>query len=242
MIDIFTCILVDDELFAIELLSEQLSHLYKNLRIDAICTDWESALNKMRERDFDLLFMDVSMPGKNGINLLKLMPSISGEIIFITAHEEFAIDAFKFNTAGYLLKPVSDIDLSHAVDRALSRVKNRLIANNNITPNINDKIGVPNNYGIDYLSISDILYVVSENKCTKIVTPTKTYISFNPLIKFRILIDSYKFMQVHRSYIVNLNAILRYESSGLIIMSNKHEIPLARTYKNDFLGRINLKL
>ncbi len=239
MTDNFSCIIVDDEPLAIELLTEQLSQLYKNIHIGASCTDWEEALNEIRTNNFDLLFMDISMPGKNGIDLLKLLPGIEGEIIFITAHEQYAIDAFSFATSGYLLKPVSDADLSHAINRALSRIQHKKAARVHNAAVASEKIGIPGKSGIDYVSVNDIVYLESANKCTKIITAAKEYTSFSPLLKFKILTDTHSFLQVHRSYIVNLDCILRYESAGVIIMSNKQHIPLARSFRNDFLERFN---
>ena len=238
MTDLFSCIIVDDEPMAIELLMEQLSHLYKNIRITATCTGWEDALYQIRENSVDLLFLDISMPGKNGIDILKLLPPIDSEIIFITAHEQYALEAFNFSASGYLLKPVSDIDLSRVIDRALIRVRNKRSAHDNSNTNEN-KIGIPNRNGIDYINTSDIIYLESVNKCTRIVTIAKEYMSFSPLTKFMTLTSNYAFLQVHRSYIVNVNNISRYEASGLIIMSNKQQIPITRTFKNDLLSRLN---
>jgi two-component system LytT family response regulator len=240
MTDSFSCIIVDDEALAIEMLREQLTHLYKNINICAACTDWADALHEIRTVSFDLIFMDISMPGKNGIDLLKLLPGLESEIIFITAHDQYALDAFGFSTSGYLLKPVSDKDLSLAINRALTRIQGkRATRQSNNVSNTTEKIGIPGKYGIDYININDIIYLESINKCTRIVTATKEYNSFSPLIKFRTVTDNHLFLQVHRSFIVNLNYILRYETSGLIIMSNKQEIPLARTFKNDFLDRFS---
>jgi len=240
MTDNFSCIIVDDEPMAIELLTEQLGHLYKNMQVLACCTNWEDALYQVRTQKFDLLFMDINIPGKTGIDILKLLPPIDGEIIFITAYDHYAVDAFRFAATGYLLKPVSDTDLAQVVNVALGRVLNKRAARNHGSgAGKNEKIGVPNNNGVDYLNIGDILYLESVNKCTKIVTATKEYTSISPLLKFKSLTDTHDFLQVHRSFIVNLNNILRYESSGLIIMSNKRDIPLARSFKNDFLLRFN---
>jgi two-component system, LytTR family, response regulator len=244
MVDVFSCIIVDDEPHAIELLSEQLFHLYKNIRVAATCGDWESALDILRSQRFDIIFMDISLPGKNAIDLLTLLPTVDSEIIFVTAHEEYALDAFHFTTSGYLLKPVTDADLLHAINKAVERVQLKRLAKSQgpAATTSNDRIGVPNKYGIDYVNINDIIYLESINKCTKIVTATKEYISSTYFGKYKTLIDAHPFFQVHRSYIVNLNRILRYELSGIIIMSNKHEIPVARSIRTEFLERFGNNL
>lgn len=237
MLNNFTCIIVDDEQDAIELLTDRIGRLYKNITITGTYLNWEEALEALREQKSDLVLLDISMPGKNAIELLKLVPGLESEIIFVTAHEEYALDAFAFSASGYLLKPVDDADLFAALNKAIGRVQNKKLAkqSTNSSPHFTDKIGISNNHGIDYITIKDILYLESTNKCTKIVTAKSEFVSSLNLGKFQHLVDSHSFFQVHRSYIINLNYILRYETSGLVIMNNKKEIPVSRNVKNDFL-------
>jgi two-component system, LytTR family, response regulator len=232
-----SCIIVDDEQDAIELLMSRVGLLFKNITVTGTYSHWEKAFEALRSQKCDLLFMDISMPGKNGIELLKIIPGLECEIIFVTAHDSYALDAFSFSTSGYILKPIDDAALSSAINKAAERIHNKRIAKQPASPApfVNDRIGIPNNHGIDYVNISDILYLESTNKCTKIVTTGKEYLSSLNLGKFQHLVDGHSFFQVHRSYIINLGKILRYESSGLIIMSNKDEIPLARSIKSEFL-------
>src|SRR6185436_17189037 len=100
------CIIVDDEPKAIGLLSECLKSLYDNIEIAGAFTSWNLALPALRSSPCDLVFMDVSMPGKTGMELLDLVHGASYEIIFITAHSEFALSSFKFAPSGYVLKPI----------------------------------------------------------------------------------------------------------------------------------------
>ena len=237
----FTCVIVDDEQDAIELLTRRISYLYKNITITGSYTAWDKALTALKIEPCDLLFMDISMPGKDGMQLLKLLPGIKSEIIFVTAHDNFALEAFSFSASGYILKPIDDEELSLAVDKALTRIDNRKRANNNSATGAHlvEKIGIPNNQGIDYIDIQDIMYLESTNKCTKIVTTKGEFVSSHNLGKFQNLVDTHSFFQVHRSYIINLMHILRYESSLIVIMANKNEIPVSRNVKSDFLKLFN---
>ena len=241
MINNYTCIIVDDEPDAIELLECRIKLLFQNILITGTYTHWEKALEALRTQKCDLLLLDISMPGKNGIDLLKLLPNLECEIVFVTAHENYAIDAFDFPTSGYILKPADDAALFKAINKALERVhKNKLAKQSQPQATfISDKIGIPNNHGIDYINVADILYLESTNKCTRIVTAKAEHISSLNLGKFQNLIDQHCFFQVHRSYIINLNCILRYESSGLVIMTNKMEIPVSRSTKTEFLQLFN---
>ena len=236
MFNNFSCIIVDDELDAIELLTFRLKHLYSNVSIMGTYSKWEKALEALRVQKCDLLFMDISMPGKSGINLLKLLPNLDCELIFVTAHDNYALEAYSLSASGYILKPIDDNELSNAVDKAVERTRNKKIAKQAANATlISDKIAIPSSNGIDYLSIKDILYLESTNKCTKIVTNKGELVSTQNLGKYQNLIDHHSFYQVHRSFIINLNCILRYELTGMIIMADNKEIPLSRNVKNDFL-------
>ena len=241
MINNFTCIIVDDEQDSIELLSSRLEHLYRNIIVLSTYTTWHTALQALRTEKYDILFMDISMHEKNGISLLKLLPGLESEIIFVTAHDNYALDAFSFSATGYILKPIDDVELSFAIDKAIERIKHKKKALQPVvlaTP-LNKKIGIPNNLGIDYVNINDIMYLESIHKCTKIVTNTGEYTSSHNIGNFQNLIDQHSFFQVHRSYIINLNSIMRYESPLLVIMTNKKEIPISRSVKNNFLKLFN---
>ncbi len=237
MNDSISCIIIDDEQDAIDLLKSRLSNLYSEIVVADEFTRWEQALPALRNNSYDILFIDVSMPGKTGLELLKLVPGLACEIIFVTAHDNFALNAFSFSASGYILKPIDDAELSVAINKSIERIKNKRVAGNpqGSTARLSEKIGVHNNNGIDYVNVEDILYLESENKCTHIVTDDDKFTSVANIGAFKHLTDTHQFFQVHRSFIVNVNCILRYESTGIIIMRDKKEIPLSRNVKNDFL-------
>lgn len=235
----FNCIVVDDEPDAIELLTSRLARLYDDMNIINTFSNWQQALNALRETKFDILYMDISMPGKTGINLLKLIQDVDFEIIFVTAHDNYALDAFNLSASGYILKPVDDAELKYATDKARERILNKkhaLMASALANPKMPEKITIPHPNGFDYINYKDIVYLETILKGTRIVTVDDEINSSNPLNTFQFLIDNYSFFQTHRSYIINLDHILRYEVSGVIVMKNKAEIPLSRSVKADFMN------
>jgi len=233
----FTCIIIDDEPKAIELLSDLIKEMYNNIEIIAAYTSWKTAIDPLRENNFDILFLDISMPQKNGLDILTLVPELKCEIIFVTAYSEFALNAFKFSAAGYLLKPVKELDLTKTIDKAITRITYKRLAEQNvngITSLPKNKIGIPNKKGLDYVSIEDILYFEATKRYTKIVKKDTEFLSSLSIGRFKVMVKDYLFYQVHRSFIVNLNCICRYESIGAIIMSNGKEIPVSKNMKDDF--------
>ena len=235
MKDRISCIIVDDEPKMVGLLERCLKNLYDNIEVVGTYNLWNTALPVLRTEECDLLFLDVSMPGKSGIDLLSLLPGIKAEVIFVTAHAEFALKAFQFSPTGYVLKPIDDKDLSIAVDKAIERIKYKKLAKHNIQQAAEAKIGIPNSTGIDYLRLDDILYLEATNKCTLVVTKDAQITSSYSLARFKSIVEKHAFFQVHRSYIVNLNCIKRYGSNGSLIMTNGNEIPVAKALKDDFL-------
>jgi two-component system LytT family response regulator len=237
----FSCIIIDDEQDACDLLKNRISDLFKQITVTATYLGWAEALQGLRENKADLLFVDISMPGKTGIDMLHLLPQLDCEIIFVTAHEEYALDAFAFSTSGYILKPVKDNLLAKAINKALERIeyKHRSKQPKETRPLLNDKIGVPGNTGIDYVTVSEIMYLESVNKCTRIVTTRADYLSSFQIGKFKDHVSGLPFFQVHRSYIINLNFIQSYKSAGILIMSNKMEIPVSRAERTEFLKIFN---
>jgi two-component system LytT family response regulator len=229
------CMIVDDEPDAVTLLQLCLKELYPHFRIVGTYSNWKDAFHSLSEHDTDILFTDICMPEKSGMDLLKMLPVIESEIIFTTAYSEYALPAFQFSPAGYLLKPIVDTELVTVVHKAMERIKYKNLAKHSH----HDKIGIHNNKGIDYIATDSIIYLESFNKCTRVFTTAGEYTSSYYLGMFKTLLDD-TFYQVHRSFIVNLNAIVRYESSGVIIMSNKKEIPVARSVKEQFLSLFNV--
>jgi two-component system LytT family response regulator len=238
----YSSIIVDDEPQAIELLVEQIQTLQKGIEISNTYTTWSKAIEGLRSQECDILFLDISIHGKNGMDLLKIVPEIKSEVIFITAYSNYALNAIKFSPCGYILKPIDDMELAYALDKAINRVDSKKLvklANESLH---SEKVGIFNNKGIDYINTQDILYFESINQYTKIVTENAEFTSSYHLGKFSSITDRYPFYKVHRSYVINLKNILRYETSGIVIMSNKMEIPVSRSQRNDFLKIFNAVL
>lgn len=236
----FSCAIIDDEPHAIEFLADKLSELYDNITIKGTFGNWKDALPALRSDDLDLLFLDISMPQKNGFNLLSLVPQLKAEIIFVTAYSEYALTAFDFSAAGYILKPIKDAVLTKTVDRALERQMHKKLRpepgqleTGNKT---NLKIGIPNNKGLDYINTEDILYLEATRRYTKIVEKSRETLSSYNIGKFWPLLEPHLFYKVHRSFIVNLNCINRYESIGIITLSNNKKIPVSKNVRDNFLS------
>ncbi len=128
----FTAIIVDDLPYAIEILSAKLKYLFSSINVIGKFTSWENALEGLNNLDPDIVFMDISMPGKSGMDILRMVPTLQAEIIFITAHKDYARSAFDFAASGYILKPIDDLELTIAVEKAMERTKHKRLAKQHV--------------------------------------------------------------------------------------------------------------
>jgi len=231
----YSCIIIDDEPQAVEFLAGQIKMLNKDIDVRKTFTSWSKAIEGLKTVECDILFLDISIHGKNGLDLLKIFPEIKSEIVFITAYSDFAVGAIKFSPCGYILKPVDDVELSQTIDKAIARVNAKRAAMQPTEGQPVEKVGIFNNKGIDYVDVTDILYFESINQYTRIVAQKSEFTSSYHLAKFASVTCRYPFYKVHRSYVVNLKHVLRYETSGIVIMSNKKEIPVSRSQRSDFI-------
>ncbi|MCB9044762.1 MAG: response regulator transcription factor [Chitinophagales bacterium] len=233
-----SCIITDDEPKMVELLSVTLEELFPEIEITGTYTDWKSAISGIKSNKPDILFLDISMPEKTGFDLLDLIPNLSSEIIFVTAHTEFALDAFNFDVCGYVLKPINEKQLVKAIERAKTRIltKRKAIENNESK---SEKIGIPDDNGIRYVDIDDIIYCETFNRYTKVVTLNMEILSSYNIGRYHETLPRELFYQLHRSFIVNLNHVKRYDATGLVIMNDGTEIPISKKHKEDFLQMFN---
>ncbi len=238
MNNMYSAIIIDDEPNAIGLLKAALEDLYNCIEIKDTCLGWKEALPLLRTQEYDIIFLDISMPGKTGIDLLKMLPPVKSEIIFTTAHQEYALEALKLFATGYILKPVDDIDLALTMNKALERiVAKQQTGKGTDAQAVSNLIGIPDNKGVNYVDKKDIIYLEALNKCTRVVSSKDNLLSSYNLGKFKEMLPD-NFCQIHRSFIINLDFIKRHLTSGIVIMENNNELPLSKRYRDDFLGRI----
>lgn len=228
-------IIVDDEPKMGELLLEILKDFYPTLAIDEPYTNWKDAIKAVHNTEPDIIFMDISMPEKTGFDILNLLPESDAEIIFVTAYSEFAIEAFEHAAAGYILKPINEKKLVDTVNRVLKKIEKK---HSYEQTSLTTKIGIPDNDSVVYYNLSDILYLETINRYTKVVTKDQEIISSYSLGTYKKILQNSDFLLVHRSFIVNLNEVVRLDTNNFIILSNGKEVPISKNSKNEFLNKL----
>jgi len=243
-------IIVDDELDGIGTLKKLLELCCKQVSVVATCTNAVAARQKIEELRPDIIFLDIQMPGKSGLELLDELPDKNTEIVFVTAHNEYMLQALQFSAADYLLKPVDEDRLIDAVKRVEKKIndKNENINVDALMHNLHKagspnemKLCIPTLKGFIVLKLEDIIVCEAEKNYTvfylanrKPITASRTLLEYEELLK-----DT-TFLRVHKSFLINLRHISEYQrgEGGVVIMSNGMEIEVSRRKKDYFLAKV----
>ncbi|MFK7807054.1 MAG: LytR/AlgR family response regulator transcription factor [Saprospiraceae bacterium] len=237
-------ILVDDEPKALKSLQNLLQKFCPDIEVVGTANSGEKAYELITGERPQLLFLDVAMPKESGFDLLKRLPSLDFEIIFVTGFDKYAIDAFKFSAIGYILKPIETSDLIKAVHNALARIKTKvenqrneqLLLNINNAKSLDNKIGIPMMEGLEFVMVKNIIRCEALQRVTKIVIQDqKDLISSYNLGSFIKLLEPYHFFASHRAHLINLAHVKRFHREGTVLMADDSTIPVSRRRRADFL-------
>ena len=243
-------ILVDDEPRGLSSLQKLLQLNCPNVNIIATSTSVDDAIEKIKKVHPDLVFLDIAMPVKNGFELLKELKEFQFEVIFVTAYNQFMIDAFHFSAIDYLLKPVDDDLLIDAVRRAKKRILEKS-GNKNIETflyNVQQKqsprsmkLCIPSLKGFQVVELNDLLYAESSGNYTNFYFANKQILcSSKPLHEYEEILSDAGFTRIHKSYLVNLMHVKEYlrGEGGLVVLSNGQTVEVSRRRKDMFLSKM----
>ena len=243
-------ILVDDEPRGITSMEKLLELNFPEVSVIARCTNADDALEQIKTCEPDLVILDIAMPVKNGFDLLKEIKEISFEVIFVTAHNQFMIEAFHFSAIDYLLKPVEDDLLIDALNRARKRIKDRYGSKNieaflhNIKQQQSPhkmKLCIPSLKGFQVIELDHILYAESSGNYTNLYFFNQQMAcTSKPLHEYEKLLENAGFARIHKSILVNLLHVKEYlrGEGGSIILSDARKLEVSRRKKDIFLTRM----
>ncbi len=229
-------IIVDDEEGAINDLRWELKDLKFPLQEVAVFSDPVEAVSRINETAFDLLFLDISMPVIDGFGLIERLEQIDFNIVFTTAYDQYAIKAFRHNAIDYLLKPVSENELcrvleKHVANRLTRNMKEQLESFREIFEHTGDKLKIYVKDEYLYIPFADIIRLEAKSNYTTIYTIPQQYLVSYPLKEYEQQLPEEMFIKVHRSHIVNINAIkgIGNSISKYIVMNNDDKVPVSRS-------------
>ena len=225
-----TCLILDDEPMARASL-QRLCEKRPELHVLAVCENAEEALLFLREKPVELLFLDVELPGLSGLQLLDQLPVLPS-VIMTTSKTEYAFDAFQYQVADYLKKPITLPRFMQAVDKVIE------LRTSVVQESASKDIFVKVDGRYIRLDYDSLLYIENVGDYVKIYTPKESYIIYATMKSLEERLPTHLFFRVHRSFIVNVTKIIDIEGSNLVI-ANK-VIPISRANKSDLMTRLNL--
>jgi DNA-binding LytR/AlgR family response regulator len=221
-----TCVIAEDEALLRDELVQQLTQAWPQLKIVAACDDGAAALEAIAAHQPDVAFLDIRMPGLSGLEVAAALESCSPrtQVVFVTAYDQYAIDAFERGAVDYLQKPVTPARLAATVQRLQSRARAGAGAGNDaaqlaeLLRQLGAAASKPSNPPLVWLTASsgnetklimveDIAYFQSDSKYTVVMTAAGEALLRKPIRELLEVLDPAIFKQIHRSTIVNLKAI-----------------------------------
>jgi len=242
-------IIIDDEAHVRESLTEMLKLYCPNAKVVSQAEGVKSGLKAIQSHHPELILLDIKMKDGTGFDLLEKIDNIDFKIIFITAYDQYAIKAFKFSAIDYLLKPVESSELKEAIDKAdkLSQkeVNTQLstLANNLKTDDQSKKKIILRTFDNIYLiKVNEINYIESDGRYSTIfLEPGEKVIVSNTLKHYHEMLVDFGFYRVHKSYLINLAHIHRFEKAegGYVILAGDAKVPVASRKKEQLLDMLH---
>ncbi|WP_207515586.1 LytR/AlgR family response regulator transcription factor [Longitalea luteola] len=245
-------LIVDDEPKNLRILQGLLGESCPDVRVVGEAVSAETAIPLIASLKPDLVFLDIEMPHGNAFDLLDRIMPVNFEIIFITAFDSYTLKAFKYSALDYLLKPVSMDELRTAVLKARERIRFKnineqlqtLLFNINKPNSALQKIALPNNEGLVFVQMADIIRFEAKGGYTYVhTTGNQKYVSSRMVKEYEEILPSDLFFRIHNSHIINLNFVVKYHKGrgGVIEMSDNAIIEVATRRKEEFLNRFGIR-
>lgn len=236
-------ILVEDEKTSRDILKNYLSKYCPNVTLVGEAENIDEALKLIENNDLDLVFLDVEMPYGNAFDLLEKVDNINFETIFVTAYNQYAMDALNAHASYYLMKPISIEELIKAVNY-VSEIKSKeealheevLVPKTNL---VTGKITIPQQDGFEIIDMKDILYCKADDNYTEIyLNNNKKKLVSKTLKYFEDILNNDGFARVHKSYLVNVNEIVKYVKGkgGSVVLSNGKQVMVSASKKSNLLS------
>jgi len=246
---------VDDEKLAVQRLTRLLTDSGR-VAVAGSATDPHDALEALRDADLDVVFLDIQMPEMTGIEVARSLaanPELKCHVVFVTAFDQYAVEAFEANAVDYVLKPYSDARLQAAVDRLKGRLEakpapapqdlNALIAT--IAAKFNPQheplkwIKASVGQTLRLIPIEDVLFFQAGDKYTLVATRELDALIRTPIKEIIDGIDGEKYWQIHRSTIVNASAIESVSrdfrgQASVKVKGRKESLPVSRPFSHLF--------
>lgn len=241
-------IIVDDEKRGRDLLEILLKENCPRVTVVDKAANVDEAFYSITNKQPDLVFLDIEMPGGSGFDLLKKFDTINFSVVFVTAYDKYAVKAFKFSALDYLLKPIDEEELKEAVQKVKKKETKTNAELEGFTNNLktlkneSSKVALQSNKGLVMMEIKNIMHCEADGKTTWVyIDGQEKILATKNLGEFEAFLSDYNFIRVHHSHLVNMSHIKSYipGRTGTIIMTDGAKIDVSQRKKEDFLKKLN---
>jgi len=236
-------IIIDDEPDSVKLLQLQLTRYCPHVEVVSSYTSTVKALDAIKTLMPDLLFLDIEMPVMNGFEMLDKVLHMNFSLVFVTAYNQFALKAFRFNALDFLVKPIDTNELIEAVAKAEHRRKPTSTQLTMLQKQLRGapvtKIAIPGQNGVSFIDLNEIVFVEASNNYSKLVLTDKRIFLISKTLKdVQEVLEEEHFLRVHRQYVINLNHVKQFNrNEGVLTMVDGEHIPVARNQKEHLIEK-----
>ena len=242
-------IIIDDEPHAREKLELLLRKYCDNVEVVATAKNAEEGIAAINKYNPDLVFLDVEMPVHTGFDMLTMIPTINFDIVFATAHDQYAIRAIKFTALDYLLKPIDSEQLVEAVKKASLKndhkamqqqydILKQNLASKNKTM---EQLAIPSQQGLIFIKVDDLIRCEADSNYTWFYLTNKTKIVSSKTLKEyeEILTDS-GFIRIHSAHLINKKHLKQYikGEGGEVLMNDGSLVDVSRRRKQTLMDAL----
>lgn len=237
-------IIIEDEQYIRKGLIAMINSLKKGITILGECESVKEAVTVTKACKPDLVFLDINLIDGTAFDFLNKLEQINFKIIFITAYDQYSLQALKNGAIDYILKPVDVEELEQAINKAIGLQKNDSIeqvkvVEEQLLNNKKTRLVLRLQEGFQIIEFKDLMYCKSDKGYTTFYLENgKSYIASKPLKEFEPSMPSNSFFRTHQSFILNLSFVNKYEKSGYAYLKSGEKIPVSSRNKEAFIDRI----
>lgn len=237
-------IIIDDEKDSRNILASYLQKYCTDITVCGFGESVSTGLEEIKKHQPDIVFLDIEMPYGNGFDLLDKIENITFETVFVTAFDNYAIQALNQSAAYYLLKPIDIDELIKAVDKIRNErttqhyTQHAKLLIENKKAGAHQKIMLPTLEGFEIVNINTILYCEAADNFTKFYFEQGASLLICRTLKyFEDVLTGHRFLRIHRSFLINPDFVVRYSKGkgGYVTMKNNQELEVSPTKKKEFL-------
>lgn len=241
-------LLIDDEPHAVETLKQVITQVCEQVTVQDVAHDVTTGIEKIRLHQPDVVFLDIQMPDGTGFDLLKHFQPPTFSVIFVTAYEEYALQALKSSALDYILKPFDPEDIRQACQKASQAVEQAHLETQlkaffenmeNLSKDLK-KIVLRTADSVHLITIQDIVHCAADGNYTRIhLNDGKSLYVSKTLKEYNDLLENYGFFRAHQSHLVNLNYMDYLNKERCVLhLKNKNEIPVSYRKKEELFKRL----